>query len=71
MIRLSPMPCPTELTDEKARELTEKYKADRKQSVWNQDFIKKPLLQMSSGKCCYCEIKIDKGASISSDSTKA
>jgi len=59
MIRLSSVPCPAELTDEKAQELTERYKADKNQSVWNQDFIKKSLLEMSSGKCCYCECRID------------
>jgi len=59
MIRLSSVPCPAELTKEKAQELTEKYKADKNQSVWNQDFIKKSLLEMSSGKCCYCECRID------------
>ncbi len=59
MIRLSPVPCPVELTNEKAQELTEIFMADKSQRVWNQVFIKKALIEMSSGKCCYCECRID------------
>ncbi|HRI62070.1 MAG TPA: hypothetical protein PK228_20160 [Saprospiraceae bacterium] len=49
---------PAELTDEKVRELTEKFRADKSQRVWNEGFITKALLDMSSGKCCYCECNI-------------
>lgn len=59
MIRLSPVPCPAELTEERAHELTEIFLVDKNQRVWNQDFIKKALIEMSSGKCCYCECRID------------
>jgi len=58
MIRLSPAPRPTELTDEKVRGMTEKFKADASQRVWNEGFITEALLLMSSGKCCYCECNI-------------
>ncbi len=59
MIRLSPVPSPAELTDKKVRELTTAFGADATKSVWNQHYIKKALLEMSSGKCCYCECKVD------------
>lgn len=58
MIRLSPVPCPAELTDARAQELTEIFLADQTQRVWNQKYIKKALIGMSSGKCCYCECRI-------------
>jgi uncharacterized protein (TIGR02646 family) len=57
MIRLTPLPRPAELTDEKIRELTEKFKADRTR-VWDKPFIKTTLLEMSSGKCSFCECKL-------------
>jgi uncharacterized protein (TIGR02646 family) len=58
MIRLTPLPRPAELTDQLAHELTERFKADRSQRVWNQPFIKNALLEMSSWKCCFCECKL-------------
>jgi hypothetical protein len=51
-------PKPVALSDEKAMELTEKFKADGS-SVWNVQFIKKPLLDSSHGKCAYCETRLD------------
>lgn len=59
MIQLNAMPRPLTLTDELVQQLTALFKADKTQRVWNKDFIKSPLLKMSSGKCCYCECRID------------
>lgn len=58
MIRLSHAPHPVELTEQLAQALTERFKADRSQRVWNQPFIKTALLSMSSWKCCFCECKL-------------
>jgi len=59
MIQLTPVLRPTDLTDELVQQLTDRFKADKTQRVWNEEFIKTALLQMSSGKCCYCECKIN------------
>jgi len=45
---------PPFLTDEKAAELTQQYKLSGG-SVWNNEYIKKPLLESSNNKCAYCE----------------
>ena len=58
MIRLASVLRPVELTDQVAHELTERFKSDRSQRVWNQPFIKTALLEMSSWKCCFCECKL-------------
>jgi len=59
MIQLTPVLRPTDLIDELVQQLTDRFKADKTQRVWNEEFIKTALLQMSSGKCCYCECKIN------------
>ncbi|PGU13415.1 hypothetical protein COD21_02265 [Bacillus cereus] len=56
MIRLERPSCPPMLLLKKA-ELTEEYKLTKK-AVWKKSFIKKPLLEMSHGKCCFCECKL-------------
>jgi len=58
MIRLHPVPRPAKLTDDKVKELTERYQREQK-SVWNEKFIKDALLKLSHGKCCYCECRVD------------
>jgi len=58
VIRLNRRAAPSELTEELVHELTEKYKENRKASVWDKPFIKKALLELSHGKCCYCETKL-------------
>ena len=59
MIKLNRGECPKELTDEVKEELTELYKKDKEKDVWNSPKIKKTLkealLEMSHGKCSYCE----------------
>ena len=54
MIKLNQASKPTFLTDEKVAELTDIFKST-KNSVWNNDHIKTPLLSSSYGKCAYCE----------------
>lgn len=55
MIKIDRLPTPSELTEEKKKELTNRYKQDPKKSVWNQTYIKNTLLMMSHNKCFYCE----------------
>lgn len=59
MIQLKPVPRPAALTDELVHQLTEKFKADKTQRVWDRQFITDALLSMSGRKCCYCECKIE------------
>ena len=63
MIKLNPEPIPSELTPETANALTEKFKQDKNNRVWAQDYIRNSLLKMSHGKCCYCECKINNAGS--------
>jgi len=61
MIKLArPLP-PAELTAQIAQELTAKYMLDRRESVWNENYIRQALLTMSHGKCAYCEARLDEG----------
>lgn len=61
MIKINRAPAPSELTDEVKTKLTAEFKEDNKKRVWSQLYIKTALLQMSNGKCCYCEDKIGAG----------
>lgn len=54
MIKVDRTEAPAKLTAEKVKELTEEYKIT-KNNVWNQDYIKKALLDMSKNKCIFCE----------------
>lgn len=58
MIKLDRTPCPDKLMNEQ-QELTKIFKAEGK-NVWNKDYIKNSLLEMSHSKCSYCETKLDK-----------
>ena len=58
MIKLERISKPEQLTKEKQKELTNEYKATKK-NVWNKIFIKEQLLEMSYNKCCYCEIRLN------------
>lgn len=57
MIKLEAVPPPSQLTPQLVEELTAKFKQD-KSPVWNKDFIKNRLLEMSNGKCAYSEIRL-------------
>lgn len=62
MIRLHPVLCPAQLTDDKVKELTARYQREQ-HPVWNEKFIKDALLKLSHGKCCYCECSVNSGGS--------
>lgn len=57
MIKLEAVPPPSQLTPQLVEELTAKFKQDGS-AVWNKEFIKNRLLEMSNGKCAYSEIKL-------------
>ncbi|NMP11390.1 hypothetical protein [Paenibacillus polymyxa] len=57
MIKIVRSECPPELTNDKKRELTQKFITD-KNSVWATSYIKDALFKMSKGKCCFCECKL-------------
>jgi len=61
MIKLIRPIKPQQLDDETIRLLTQRFINNRKDSVWNQPYIKDTLFESSYGKCCYCECKYDKG----------
>ena len=62
MIHIERTSKPTELTEELQKELTEKFKKDNDQRVWDRPFLKQALLNMSHEKCSYCEKKLGHGA---------
>lgn len=57
MIKLEAVPPPSQLIPQLVEELTAKFKQD-KSAVWNKEFIKNRLLEMSNGKCAYSEIRL-------------
>jgi uncharacterized protein (TIGR02646 family) len=57
VIKLQRYPVPTFLSDEMIKELTAEFESTGK-SVWNNDYIKTPLLASSLNKCAYCECPI-------------
>ncbi|MBB6005080.1 HNH endonuclease domain-containing protein [Arcicella rosea] len=57
MIKLEAVPPPSQLTPQLVEDLTAKFKQDGS-AVWNKEFIKNRLLEMSNGKCAYSEIKL-------------
>ncbi len=57
MIKLEAVQPPPELTPALVEALTAKYKQDGS-AVWNKEFIKSRLLEMSNGKCAYSEIRL-------------
>jgi uncharacterized protein (TIGR02646 family) len=57
MIQLQAVPAPTELTAEVVAKLTAQFQEDGS-SVWQKDYIKKALLEMSNYKCAYSEVKL-------------
>ncbi|MCI7782046.1 MAG: HNH endonuclease [Parabacteroides sp.] len=58
MIKLTRNTAPDKLSEEFVKEGTEKYKTT-KESVWNVDWLKEALLNMSNQKCAYCEGRLD------------
>ena len=58
MIQLTIPNKPAELTKEWQDAQTQIYKNDNNKSVWSVQFIKTALLEMTHGKCCYCECPV-------------
>lgn len=58
MIRIFRPKKPACLSDARVAELTERFKQDKTQRVWNIAGLKKTLLQMTHSKCCYCETRL-------------
>lgn len=48
---------PHQMNPEKIKQLTEEY-IYTKRNVWNLEYIKNALLDMSNGKCIFCECKL-------------
>ena len=57
MIKINRVPPPPELTEEKKKELTQKF-INNNERVWATPYIKDTLFKMSNGKCSYCESKL-------------
>lgn len=62
MIKLERGEKPEELTDEVCEELKKLYRENKDKDVWNSPKVKEPLkkslLEMSHGKCSYCECEL-------------
>lgn len=58
MIKLKRGHAPRELTPEVVANKVARFKKDEKQRVWDEPYIKQALLDMSHGKCCYCECNV-------------
>ncbi len=58
MIKLIRPDKPSQLTEETEQALIEEYASTGK-SVWRKEYITQNLLNMSSNKCSYCELKLN------------
>lgn len=58
MIKINKVPCPSKLTPEKQKSLTERFLKD-KYTVWKQPYIEAALLESSHEKCVYCECRLN------------
>lgn len=61
MIRLTRPNKPQKLAEQETA-LTNEFMVDNKKPVWKKAFIQKPLLEMTSYKCSYCERAIGKNS---------
>ena len=59
MIKLTRKHTPIKMTPTFVKEKTEEYKMSKK-SVWNIDWLKASLMELSNGKCSYCECSLNK-----------
>ena len=55
MIKIERGCCPSELTDDEVRRLTNEFKLDNNKRVWDKPYLKEALFSLFHGKCCYCE----------------
>lgn len=60
MIKIQRISAPTELTPKVVAEKTALFMEDPSNSVWREPYIEKRLIEMSHGKCCYCECELGK-----------
>lgn len=58
MIKIQRIAAPAELTSKVVADKTALFIADPEKTVWREPYIEKRLMQMSHGKCCYCECKL-------------
>lgn len=58
MIKIERIARPEKLTEDVVLVLTKNYRQTKK-AVWNKDYIKEKLLEMTHNKCCYCETSLD------------
>ncbi len=58
MIKLQRGEKPAYLTDDKVKELTEKFNANTSKVVWKHDDIHNALINSSASKCAYCECEL-------------
>lgn len=61
MIKIQRLSQPEELTEAVKNKLTEEFKKNNNKKVWNKSYIRKRLLEMSHGKCSYCECNVGAG----------
>lgn len=60
MIKFQRIVAPAELTPQVVADKTALFMADPSRTVWKEPYIEKRLMQMSHGKCCYCECELGK-----------
>jgi hypothetical protein len=61
MIKLERKEKPEYLSNEKVAELTERFKINKKDTVWKHTDIHSALLLSSSSKCAFCEAQLQTG----------
>ena len=55
MIKIQRVSAPVELTPQVVAEKTTQFKENPSKAVWKEEYIASRLMQMSHGKCSYCE----------------
>lgn len=60
MIKIQRIAAPAELTPQAVAAKTALFIADPTKPVWKESYIEHRLLEMSHGKCCYCECELGK-----------
>lgn len=60
MIKIQRISAPLELTLQVVADKTAQFKANPNKAVWKEVYIESRLMQMSHGKCCYCECLLGK-----------
>ena len=60
MIKIQRISAPAELTPQVVAEKTTQFRENPNKAVWKEEYIESRLMQMSHGKCCYCECLLGK-----------